>query len=645
MRSVLLALCLFLALPLPASEALAPHTGEIIVAYHDEGLQLADTGRHQVHGAERLRDLPMPATEIVRPAPEEHFEAVLARYRNDPDVRYAEPNYIVETQAPLPSGELVDAQWWVCIEQNSGQCLDDTGTGATLLPAAWQAWRDATGAGNPIGSSDVLVAIIDTGIRATHRDLQGNVLVELGCEIRGTNTNFDPSANCPSSRRDFEDRNGHGTHIAGIIGAVTDASDSVVAGFNWRVGLLPLKALEDVGRGNVVDTSNAILYAMARAEGRPLVINASYGYRPPNGQPSTYELEILQRAREQNVLVVAAAGNDGGDNDDGTPRFFPASHRLTNVIGVAASLRDGSRAAYSRFGGNTVLLAAPGGSTQSNGGAIISTYIDQDDDNALIDGWAGLSGTSMAAPMVVGAAALRLSLTPDLDVKSLREILVSSATRDARWDGVVLAGGRLDTAAAITADQTSLDPMPASHVVALPRNNGSRVEVAWLDNSNRNDGYVVQRRETAGDWETVSPVLPADAGSFMDTAIDDLREARYDYRIAALGGSSDECCLSAVVSLGTAPPVRMDRIASSSSSSPCFIATAAYGTPMAEEIQALRAFRDDVLQQHRLGRWFIHGYESLSPPVAAVIAERPRLRALTRLLLRPVVGAARLWQR
>jgi subtilisin family serine protease len=368
-------------------------------------------------------------------------EAVAAQYDSLKDVvSYAEPNFKIQLDEPTRPGpvpqDLVHRPYYDPHMPNDPQfeeqwALNNLGknggkTGADL--SALKAWAKVT------GSRDVVVAVLDTGIDYTHKDLVANMWTrpdsvpeysddELGTfdDIHG----FDADATIG----DPMDDNGHGTHCAGIIGAEGD-NDEGIAGINWKAQIMPLKFLGRGGFGTTKNAIEAINYAIDRKKhGVNLrVINASWG----STQYSRALEDAIRAAGNEGILFVAAAGNNSTDND--RRAHYPSNYNLPNVISVAALDRSDSLASFSNYGVKTVHLAAPGRD-------ILSTW--------LGDEYREASGTSMAAPQVSGVAALILSNEPKLSVAKLRERLLASVDKIDSLNGKTATGGRLNAAKAL----------------------------------------------------------------------------------------------------------------------------------------------------------------------------------------------------
>ncbi len=283
-----------------------------------------------------------------------------------------------------------------------------------------------------------VVAVIDTGIDYVHSDLAANVWsapAPFTVNIGGV------SIICPAGSHGFNaitnvcdpmDDNQHGTHVSGTIGAVGN-NDIGVVGMNWHANIMGSKFLDSSGTGTTADAVNAIEFAiqaisyfgMSYANVR--VLSNSWG----GGGFSQTLLNEIQRAGSNNMLFVAAAGNNGVDIDANP--FYPASYNASNVIAVAATDNNDNLAYFSDYGPKTVTLGAPGVN-------IFSTVLNNN--------YGYLSGTSMATPHVSGAAMLVLS-TCALNTAGLKADIVNNVDVIPSLEGLTVSGGRLNVNKAI----------------------------------------------------------------------------------------------------------------------------------------------------------------------------------------------------
>ena len=306
---------------------------------------------------------------------------------------------------------------------------------------AEDAWEVTT------GSREVVVAIIDTGIDYRHPDLKANLWTNTG-EIPGNGRDDDGNGyiddvhgmNALNRSGDPLDDNGHGTHVAGTIGAVGDNGLGVV-GVNWQVSLLGLKFLDAEGAGGLADAIEAIDYMIAlKQRGVNIrVSNNSWG----GGGFSRALHDAIARARDAGIIFVAAAGNEGSDNDQYPS--YPASYELSNVVSVAAIDADLNLASFSNFGAGEVDIAAPGV-------GILSTVPG--------GGYASYSGTSMATPHVAGLLALLLAHEKSLTTDGALSRLYSTGTSIPSLSGVIRTGRMANAARALRPGSTPPDTVP-----------------------------------------------------------------------------------------------------------------------------------------------------------------------------------------
>lgn len=288
-----------------------------------------------------------------------------------------------------------------------------------------QAW-DLT-----VGSSSAVVAVIDSGIDYNHPDLAGNMWRNIG-EIAGNGIDDDANGyvddihgiNAITSSGNPWDDNGHGTHCAGTIGAVTDNGIGI-AGVAWNVKLMGVKFLSSSGSGSLFAAIRAIDYVtMMKQRGVNVILsNNSWG----GGSYLSPLYEAIARARDAGILFVAAAGNNSSDND--VAPFYPSNYQVSNVISVAAVDSQGNLAGFSNYGAQKVHIGAPGSNIASTWPGGVYNY---------------LSGTSMAAPHVSGALALLASHASYASPEDLKSTLLRSGRPLATLQGIVSTGTMLN---------------------------------------------------------------------------------------------------------------------------------------------------------------------------------------------------------
>lgn len=341
-----------------------------------------------------------------------------------PGVAAVEPDFAIAPTA-LPNDPSFGSLWGL---RNLGQSGGVVGADIR----AETAWNTTT------GSRSVVVAVIDTGVDYRHADLAANVWTNPR-EIAGDGIDNDRNGFVDDVRGyDFAngdgdpmDDNGHGTHVAGTIGAIGNNGVGVT-GVAWQVSIMPLKFLNGSGSGSTSNALAAINYAtqMRRDYGVNIVAtNNSWG----GGGFSMVLREAIEAGGRAGILFVAAAGNNGA-NIDVAPQY-PAAYPGTSIISVAATARDNSLAGFSNHGGVNVDLAAPGA-------GIVSTV----PGNA----YATYSGTSMAAPHVTGTVALLAAAHPTAGAARIRSAILGGVTPVAGLTGRVASGGLLDAAGALS---------------------------------------------------------------------------------------------------------------------------------------------------------------------------------------------------
>jgi subtilisin family serine protease len=359
--------------------------------------------------------------------PHHRVPAMAQRIRKQKGVRYAEPNYVVHAAA-APNDPSFGLRWPL---ENTGQTVNGVAGVRGADEDAVPAWDVTT------GDRSVVVGEVDTGVDYIHPDLADNIWSNPGgiggCPA-GTHGYNAISGSCDPMDDDTK-YGGHGTHVAGLIGAVGNNGIGVT-GVNWRTTILPVKFLDSNGKGSARELIAALewLIAAKHAGVNVRVVNDSHG-------DTTYSQALadeIDRLGANNILFVTAAGNYGDDNDDPALRRYPCGNDNANLICVAATTQKDALASWSNYGANTVDLAAPGANIYST----------------LRGGTYGyIKGTSMSTAEVSGAAALILAST-NLSTTALKAEILDNVHPLPSLQGKVLTGGRLDICQAMPACHT-----------------------------------------------------------------------------------------------------------------------------------------------------------------------------------------------
>lgn len=317
-----------------------------------------------------------PTASLVKVNVNKNFEAqALANLLSQPGVEYVVPNFKLKAfTAPVEASALKE-QWAIAKVQ------------------AEKAWQRA---GNK-GSRNVIVAVIDTGVDYKHPALAPNMIPGY---------DFKENDNDPMDKTGFQNP-GHGTHCAGAVGA-TGLVDGGTIGLSPEVSIMPLRFLGEDGSGDLNNAIKAIDYAVEKGA---QIISASWGAAVPRNQAQPL-LEAIKRADDKGVIFIAAAANDGKNNDK--TEMYPANNGYPNSITVAASGPSDAKPSWSNYGTATVHVASPGEN-------IMSTLPNNK--------YGNLSGTSMATPLVSGLVALMKAQDPSLTGAQIRAILQTTGAK------------------------------------------------------------------------------------------------------------------------------------------------------------------------------------------------------------------------
>jgi subtilisin family serine protease len=317
-------------------------------------------------------------------------------------VAFAEPDYRVSAATTSPNDpKFVDGTLWGLNNygQNSGKADADMDA-----PEAWDVLRSAT---------NVIVAIVDSGVRYTHEDLAPNLWTNPRDGSHGWNA--------ITGTTNVWDDYGHGTHLAGIIGAAGNNSTGVV-GVAWQARIMACKFLDQAGDGFNADAVTCIEFARSNCAS---IINLSWGGTAFSEAVSN----AISSAQADGIVFTAAAGNQTRNND-ATP-YYPASLGIPNIVSVGASTRQDGLWSSSNYGHTSVDLFAPGA-------AIFSTT------HAGNNSYGTMNGTSMATAYVSGALALLREQSPATPASGLIARLLSSVDRRPAFTDECVSGGRLN---------------------------------------------------------------------------------------------------------------------------------------------------------------------------------------------------------
>jgi hypothetical protein len=482
----------------PQNPALSHIADEVIVRFRDGVDETAkELARFRVLGNRKKAFKTVRGLEVIKLPRNVSVQEAIDLYEQDQNVLYAEPNYILSLTGKTgltatPNDPSFGSLW---------------GLTKINAPAAWNITT---------GSNNVVVAVLDTGTDYNHVDLQANIFNNpVECVADGVDNDGNGyvddcrGINVAYGTSDPMDDNNHGTHVAGTIGAVGNNGIGVV-GVNWNVKILTCKFFDASGSATTEAAIECLdyvkemkdLYVSSNGTQGANIVATSNSWGGGGFSQALYD--AIDAQRESDILFITAAGNGNifgvGVNNDTTP-FYPCTYYLPNIICVAATTSNDSKAGFSNYGRRTVHVGAPGNS-------ILSTLPGNT--------YGSSSGTSMATPHVSGLAALLKAQNPSRDWRAIKNLIMAGGDTIKSMTNTI-TGKRINANGGMTCSnkviQTRILPI-ASTISASP---GVPVNLGYLNincaNSNGNVNVSVSPGNTS--------VTLLDNGSGADLAAGD----------------------------------------------------------------------------------------------------------------------------
>jgi serine protease len=380
---------------------------------------------HAKHLAQVVREYRVPSNlQLVKVPQGMTVDTALQAYKDDPEVLYAEPNYIYQL-ATTPTDPRFNEMWG----------LNNTGQLGGVVDAdinAVEAWDITT------GSSSVIIGNLDTGFDYNHPDLAANIWTNPG-EIPGNGIDDDGDGyiddvhgiDAVNNNGNPMDTDGHGTHTTGTI-AANGNNGAGVTGVNWSAQVVGCRAFNpSASLDDLLQCMDYFLMLKTRTVNPVDIVatNNSWG----GGPFAQSLLDSILAFNQAGILFIAAAGNNGSNND--TSPFFPATYEADNIISVLATDRTDQRASFSNFGATTVDIGAPGVD-------VLSTLPN--------NSYGLLSGTSMATPHVTGLVGLLKAQNPNRTASQIKNLILTGGAPSPAAIGASLTGRRIRADASLT---------------------------------------------------------------------------------------------------------------------------------------------------------------------------------------------------
>jgi subtilisin family serine protease len=610
----------------------------------------------------------------VKLPPDLNVKEAVELYMNDPDVEYAEPNYIRYTQSKIPGDTHFEKLW--ALNNTSQDVNGITGTYGADIDAP-EAWDITTG-------GDIIIAVIDSGVDYNHPDLLDNIwLNETEAQEPDNSIDDDGNGYIDDTRgwdfydddNDPIDADNHGTHISGIIAAKGDNSLGVT-GVCWTAMIMVLKAGNAFGE---LPASKIILAIDYAVENGARIINASFA-----GQSySEFEKAAISKANKAEILFITGAGNDGTDNDESP--IYPANYDLPNIITVASTDPNDELSTFSNFGLDSVDLGAPGENIYSTQPARQVIWRDNFDDGTIsewtIEGSWGLSssiffdGSYSLTDSPFGSYLnnnVSWALAPVFDFSSFKSIrlefklrgisernydllYIQSSTDGLNWinhdimigDMVYegISGNYLENWVLACVDLGRHDKNSTVYIKFCLITDPTKNRDGWyIDDvivSAASTSYVGTEYFYSSGTSSAAPHVTGLAGLILSynpeltiTEVKNVISENVDTNDSLLYKTLTGGRINALNAL-------KDRRASSSNDDSCFIATAAFGSDMEPHVKVLRDFRDGYLLKNKYTKVLVSYYYRYSPPIANSIRKYDPLKTAVRIGLLPLTWVVR----